>query len=220
MNRRRILIFDSGRGGRLFIDPINQNIPNVDIKYISDPEYFPYGQHSHEIIENRVISIINKNTSLFNPDLIVIACNTASLIARKSLRSKFDIPIVCVEPAIKEACKLSQTGKIGLLATPLTAFHFDTDELIKQHAQGKIIIKYADNRLAQVAENKSEFSKELINDLKEKLSDVDTIIMGCTHYHFIQNELIKIFPNVIYYTDPIKGVLNQIKRLIDNVEAA
>jgi glutamate racemase len=215
---KNILVFDSGNGGRSLLPFLTKRLNEVEIHYVSDPDFFPYGNKTYQEIEDRVCKIILRENDIYKPDMIVIACNTASLCARVKLRSLLNIPIICFEPAIKPAAQLTQNGVIGLLATPATINHPSTNAMIKRYAVNIEVIKFGDNRLAELSEVKYQnsnieilFPSNLIASLKTELAQADTIILGCTHYHLLENELSALLPNTKYFVSPITGVVNHIQ---------
>ena len=176
-----VLVFDSGIGGLSIYNEIHNKIPHLHYIYAFDNEMFPYGDKSSELLIKRVSQIIDTIIKTYSIDLVVIACNTASTICLPSLRSKFSFPIVGVVPAIKPASKITKNKCIGLLATKAT--------IQRAHI--------AENKLQGIAVDMQQLETLLQPWLK--LSVVpDTIVLGCTHYPFIQDELKMLFPHTTF----------------------
>lgn len=196
-----ILVFDSGIGGISVYNEIRLKIPNANYIYLFDNEAFPYGDKSNDFLIDRVQAVINKAILQFSIDIIVIACNTASTICLPHLRSLLNIPIVGVVPAIKPAINLTKNKCIGLLATKATIQREYTHQLIRDFATGYQIELLGLSELALMAEQKIQgitINSNVLRQLMKPWLDLevipDTIVLGCTHYPFIQPELASIFP--------------------------
>ncbi|MCX8642877.1 MULTISPECIES: glutamate racemase [unclassified Gilliamella] len=200
-----ILIFDSGIGGLSVYNEIYKKMPNLHYIYAFDNEMFPYGDKSEQFLIDRVINVIDNISKLYTIDLAVIACNTASTICLPSLRAKFSFPIVGVVPAIKPASQMTKNKCIGLLATKATVQRAYTNNLIKQFAPDCKVELLGLSELAQIAENKLQGMAVNMPQLKQLLQPwlslsvcPDTIVLGCTHYPFIKEELQVIFPHATF----------------------
>ena len=150
----RIVIFDSGVGGLSIYQEVVKKCPNHDYVFVSDNLAFPYGTKPEAELIERVVSVVKVVEEQYKPDLLVVACNTASTIALPSLRSRFNFPIVGVVPAIKPAAKLTKSKVIGLLATPGTIARSYTQSLIDDFAQDCTVVKVGSSKLVGMAEQK------------------------------------------------------------------
>ncbi|MCO6524390.1 MAG: glutamate racemase [Candidatus Schmidhempelia sp.] len=202
-----ILILDSGIGGLSIYKEIYQLLPNLHYIYAFDNAGFPYGDKPDNIVEQRVKGLIEKIAQQYPIDIVVIACNTASTICLPVLREYFQFPIVGVVPAIKPAVELSQNKHIGLLATKATINRSYTRDLIEQFASDCRVELLGISELAIMAENKLHGKPVDISRLTQLMApwltlslsnSLDTIVLGCTHYPFIKNELKLLFPNVTF----------------------
>lgn len=200
-----VLVFDSGIGGLSVYNEIYKQMPNLHYIYAFDNEMFPYGDKSSEFLIDRVNSIIEHISKNYLIDIAVIACNTASTICLPSLRSKFSFPIVGVVPAIKPACQITKNKCIGLLATKATIERAYTTNLIQEFATDCTVKLLGLSELAIIAENKLQGISVDINQLQTLLVPwlsgsviPDTIVLGCTHYPFIKEELKILFPNTTF----------------------
>lgn len=193
------LVIDSGVGALSIIEEIRTSLPHISLSYASDNGFFPYGEKDADELIARVLKLVTALTEKIHPDIIVIACNTASTIALPEVRKHFDIPVVGVVPAIKPAALESQTKIIGLVATPGTVNRSYTDQLIAEYAENCTIIKVGSTRLVELAEDKLRGKKIAISDVSTALSplfahkdfmSVDTIVLACTHFPLIKEELV------------------------------
>lgn len=200
-----VLVFDSGIGGLSIYNEIYNKIPYLRYIYAFDNEMFPYGDKSSEFLIKRVSHIIDTIIESYSIDLAVIACNTASTICLPSLRSKFSFPIVGVVPAIKPASIITKNKCIGLLATKATIQRAYTSNLIKEFAPDCNVKLLGLSELAYIAENKLQGIAVDMQQLEMLMQPwlnlpviPDTIVLGCTHYPFIKDELKLLFPNTTF----------------------
>lgn len=198
-----IAVIDSGIGGFSVVEHIQKYLPSLNITYLMDNAYLPYGEKSAMQIEDRLTYLISKHHSIRPFDAIVIACNTASTQVLDQLRAKFPVPFIGVVPAIKPAALLSHKQSILLLATPATISGKYVDSLIEQNAPDCQVHKVASTELVHLAEMSIESAISL-SDLDNALAgvhalieDVDVIVLGCTHFPLVTNQIQRCFPNVI-----------------------
>ncbi len=149
----KILFFDSGMGGLSVFTEVRKLNPDCAYYYLFDHEVFPYGEKSEAFLVARVTTLLNKVSACLAPDLIVIACNTASTVVLDQIRPSFPIPIVGVVPAIKPAGELSRKRKIALLATPGTVQRAYTQRLIANFAADCEVLRIGTVALVHLAEN-------------------------------------------------------------------
>jgi glutamate racemase len=198
-NNQPIGIFDSGVGGLSIAKSIQQFLPHENIVYIADSAYAPYGEKPEEIIRERV-DYIADNLLKHHVKAIVIACNTATVNAIQHLRSRLDVPIIGVEPAIKPAALITNTKKIAVLVTQATARNDRLSELIDLHAQGvEVLIQPCPGLVELIEQGKinSEQCDILLKRYIEPLivAGIDTLILGCTHYPFLIDKITAIINN-------------------------
>src|ERR1700756_4668062 len=134
--RPTILVFDSGLGGLTVLREIVAARPDAHYVYVADDAFFPYGHHSKEQIVARVVPLIGELISAHAPDLVVIACNTASTLVMSHLRAAYKTPFVGTVPAIKPACASSRTKRVSVLGTKGTVQREYTRGLIRDFAEG------------------------------------------------------------------------------------
>ncbi|MDH2924793.1 glutamate racemase [Nicoletella semolina] len=219
-----ILLYDSGMGGLTVYSSIRQLLPDAHYLYCFDNAYFPYSEKSEGVLVERAVQIVQKIAKNYPIDLVVVACNTASTVVLNALRGEFDFPIVGTVPAIKPASVLSQTRVIGLLATKGTIARPYVDQLIEQYASDCQIEKIGTTELVELVEEK--ILKDRVD--KEQLAKIvapwqansmmDTVILGCTHFPLVKNELQLLLPQVKYFIDSGNGIANRVFHLLSGRE--
>ena len=147
-----ILIFDSGLGGMSVYTEIEKVCPHATISYLADDAIFPYGALSEDALVARVMHLMGEYIPKLKPDIVVIACNTASTLVLPPLRARFSIPFIGTVPAIKPAAERSKSGMFSVLATPGTVARDYTKELIRLHAKACDVTLVGAKNLARIAE--------------------------------------------------------------------
>lgn len=200
-----ILFFDSGVGGLTVLGPTLRLLPNAPIVYAADSAGFPYGKRSEAEIASRVPALLGRLVERFHPRLAVIACNTASTIALEHVRSALDLPVVGTVPAIKPAAEISNSRVIGVLGTEATVRQPYVDDLAARFAADCTIIRHGSPDLVELAEMKlvgKTIKVEEVRAAAQPMFDaplggkVDTIVLACTHFPLLQDELDAAFPGV------------------------
>ncbi len=212
-------VYDSGVGGITVWREIVKLLPNENIIYFADNINCPYGEKKEdEIIEfsQKVVDFLLKKKC----KLIVVACNTATAAAISYLRNKYDIKFVGMEPAVKPAAINSITGKIGVLATEGTIRGNLFNETSQKYAQNKDVFIQIGYGLVDIVENdkiNTPESKQLLRKYIEPMIEngVDQIVLGCTHYPFLINEIKKITGSKSQIIDPSEAVAKQTKKLLE-----
>lgn len=187
-------VFDSGLGGLTVLQELRRQLPGVPLHYIADTAHAPYGQRSPAFIQARSLALA-EHLQTSGAELIVVACNTATAHAIQALRERWPaLPFVGTEPGIKPAVAASKTGRIGVLATPATIASARYQDLLARHAGGAEVISQACPGLVDLIETGDLGSarlQALVTELCAPLRDaqVDTVLMGCTHYPLVQAQL-------------------------------
>jgi glutamate racemase (EC 5.1.1.3) len=194
-------VFDSGVGGLSVYDEIRHLLPDLHYIYAFDNVAFPYGEKSEEFIVERVVEIVTAVQAQYPLALAVIACNTASTVSLPALRDKFTFPVVGVVPAIKPAARLTANGIVGLLATRGTVKRPYTHELISRFANECRIEMLGSADLVVLAEAKLHGKEVSLEELRHILrpwlrmkEPPDTVVLGCTHFPLLQDELLQVLP--------------------------
>lgn len=219
---RSILVIDSGVGGLSVCQAILAQQPALQIIYFADSAYFPYGLMPEQKLSERLNIIVGRMLGLHQPSLVVLACNTVSTLVLPELRTLYDIPFVGVVPAIKPAAALSQSKKIGLLATPATVNRPYTDKLISDYAKHCQVIKVGSSELVHEAENLligQPVSEQVIRAALRPFKDeqgralVDTVVLGCTHFPLLRPLLAQQLPGVTW-ADSGEAIANRVSHLL------
>jgi glutamate racemase len=202
-----ILFFDSGVGGLSVLAPTRALLPNAPIVYAADSAGFPYGKRTEAEIATRVPALLGRLVERFHPRLVVIACNTASTIALDHARAALDVPVVGTVPAIKPAAEMSKTRVIGVLGTEATVRQPYVDDLAAKFAADCTIIRHGSPELVELAEAKlagDDVSVAEVRAAAQPMFDapdgsrIDTVVLACTHFPLLEQELTAAFPSVAY----------------------
>lgn len=221
--RPTILVFDSGVGGLSVYREVKKLIPNAHYIYVFDNEAFPYGEKSEQFIIDRVYQIVNAVAQKHPLTITIIACNTASTVSLPNLRAHFSFPVVGVVPAIKPATKLTRNGVVGLLATKGTVNREYTKELIERFATDCNVVSLGSAELVQLAERKLHGETLSLDEVAQavrpwlRMSEPpDTVILGCTHFPLLIEELEKVLPNGTRFIDSGSAIARRTVWLINN----
>ncbi len=215
MPRTKIGVFDSGVGAVPVIEAIRKQLPDLEIVYKDDKLHVPYGNRSIEQIHSFVRPIFQQ---FIDEDckVIVVACNTVTTNLISQLREEFAVPMVGMEPAVKPAAELTKTGVIAVCATPRTLSSSRYSWLKDQYAKGVKVLEPDCNEWAMMIENNSVDREKVANTINEVCeTDADVIVLGCTHYHWIE-ELIKTCADGrAKVIQPEEPVIKQLKRVLE-----
>ncbi|GAB1472520.1 glutamate racemase [Chloroflexota bacterium] len=218
--RNPIGIFDSGVGGLSVLREIRALMPNEDVIYFGDQGHVPYGPRAMEQIQS-FSEGITRFLLAQHAKIIVVACNTASAAALTYLRQTFpDVQFVGMEPAVKPAAEKTQTGKVGVLATPATFQGALYASVVGRFANGVELFKNTCNGLVQQVEQGNLDGAETRRILEDALhpmleKDIDTVVLGCTHYPFVIPMIEEIVGEKVRVIDPAPAVAKQVKRLLE-----
>lgn len=215
------LVFDSGVGGLSVYQELRKLRPDLHYIYAFDHEGFPYGEKEDEFIIARVTTIVAEIQKRHSLDVIIIACNTASTLTLPKLRERFKVAIVGVVPAIKPAAKLTCNGIVGLLATKATVQRTYTQELIAQFASTCEIKMLGSSELVLLAEDKlygqpvdkQQLEAILYPWLSMSVSP-DTVVLGCTHFPLLREELIAVLPEGTRLVDSGAAIARRVAWLV------
>ncbi len=219
----RILIFDSGVGGLSIFAEIRRQLPQTELIFVSDTAGFPYGTRPEQNLIERVDHVVNRLLKNFQPDIMVVACNSASTVVLPILRAKYDTPLVGVVPAIKPASALTKTGVIGLLATPATISRKYTHQLIADFAPNCQVIPVGSSELVHIAEAKMrgkaidhERIREIVSPFFLETQDppLDTLVLGCTHFPLLSEELMQAMPHPVQFLDSGDAIARRVGSLL------
>jgi glutamate racemase len=221
-----ILVFDSGLGGLTVLREIVKARPDAHFVYVADDAFFPYGHHSEEGIIARVVPLIGELIAAHHPDLIVIACNTASTLVMSHLRERYQVPFVGTVPAIKPACAASKTKRVSVLGTRGTVKREYTKTLIRDFAEGCEVTLVGSADLASLAETalsggevsddsiSAELAPCFVGAGQDASMRTDTIVLACTHYPLLMDRLMRLAPWPVDWIDPAPAIARRVANLL------
>ena len=213
-------VFDSGVGGLSVLRAIRTQMPEESVIYFGDQGHIPYGPRPMEQIRD-FCEAITEFLLEKNAKIIVVACNTASAAALKYLREKFpDVQFVGMEPAVKPAAEQTSTGKVGVLATPATFQGALYASVVERFANGVELFQNTCTGLVQEIERGNLDGVETRKILDDALlpmieKNIDTVVLGCTHYPFVIPLVQEIAGEKVRVIDPAPAVAKQVKRLLE-----
>lgn len=219
---RPLLFFDSGIGGLSVLAPSRALLPGAPIVYVADSAGYPYGTRSEAEIAARVPALLGRLAERYRPRLIVIACNTASTIALAGVRAALDLPVVGTVPAIKPAAALSETRAIGVLGTEATVRQAYVDDLAARFAGDCTVVRHGSAALVALAEAKlrgehvdpAAVRVELMALLDQPGGErVDTVVLACTHFPLLADELAAAAPRPLRFVDGGAGIARRVAHL-------
>lgn len=207
-------VFDSGVGGLTVLSELRRLLPDVPMRYVADTAHAPYGQREPDYIVQRSL-VVGGHLIDQGARVLVVACNTATAHAIAALRQRWpDLPIVGTEPGIKPAVAASRNGRIGVMATPSTIASARFADLISRHAGGARIISQPCPGLVALIESgelDTPAMRDLLRALCEPLieAEVDTVLMGCTHYPLVQRQLQRVLGDQVLLLNIESAVAQQ-----------
>jgi glutamate racemase len=223
MRSPAILIFDSGVGGLTVFREIARARPDARLVYAADDALFPYGKVAEDRLIERVVALTGELIATHSPDLVVIACNTASVQVLPALRARFHLPFVGTVPAIKPACAASQTKRVSVLGTEATVAREYTHALIRNFGQGCDLTLVGSARLATLAEAALSGSAVDDDDIRAEIAPcfvedgserTDTIVLACTHYPLLLDRFERLAPWPVRWIDPAPAIARRVVELV------
>lgn len=219
----QIVMLDSGVGGLSVLDDVRALLPAVDITYVADNAGFPYGTKTEMEVATRVCALAGRLIERLRPDLLVIACNTASTIALAHARAVLDVPVVGTVPAIKPAAEASRTRVIGVLGTQATVRQPYVDRLSADHAGDCLVLRHGSARLVELAEahlrgeavTAADVAPELAGLSNQPGGDrIDQIVLACTHFPLLEAQLRAAAAPGIGFVDGGPGIARRVAYLL------
>jgi len=223
-----VLVFDSGLGGLSVFAELRTALAGARFIYAADDAVFPYGRLAEDVLIARVVAIMDHLIPLHRPDLVVIACHTASTLVLPALRARFPIPFVGTVPAIKPAVALTKTGRVAILATPGTVKRDYTRALIASYANGIEVELVGATGLAALAEG--SLKGEAVGDaafldqiapcfVERDGKRTDVVVLACTHYPLVLEALKRVAPWPVTWLDPSPAIARRAADLIGPIAA-
>jgi glutamate racemase len=219
-----ILVFDSGLGGLTVLEQVRRARPDAAYVYAADDAAFPYGRLSEPVLVERVLGVMERLLGLHAPDLVVVACNTASTLVLPALRQRFATPFVGVVPPIKPAAEATRSGVVSLLATPGTVARAYTHELVETYASACAVTLVGAPNLAGFAE--AELAGQPVDDaaLAREIAPcfvtledgrrTDVVCLACTHYPLLLARFRALAPWPVTWIDPAPAIARRVTQLI------
>ncbi len=218
-----LLAFDSGIGGYGIVGCLRARLARARITMLADNAFYPYGEIGDAALIGRIELLLGRAIERLRPDLVVIACNTASTVALASLRARFDLPFVGCVPPIKWAATISRTRHIGLLATAATVRRPYLQDLAQRFAADCRLIAHGARGLADLAEaafrgippDRASIRRELDGLFGQPGGErIDTVCIGCTHYSFLIEALRAESPSGVLWLDPAAAVARRTESVL------
>ena len=218
-DERPIGVFDSGVGGLSVLRAIRDDLRGEDFLYVADSGYAPYGDKPPQFIEQRAITIVE----LFQREgvkAVVVACNTATGVAVETLRTRFALPIVAMEPAVKPAAAATRSGVVGVLATTQTLESSKFLKLVAAHSGGARLLVQPCPGLVDVVEEgdlTGTRARALVEQYVRPLVEqgADTLVLGCTHYPFLRPIIQELAGSTVSLVDPAVAVARELRRRLE-----
>jgi glutamate racemase len=235
-NAPRVALLDSGVGGLTILEGVQAALPSAHLFYCADTANFPYGTKTEPEIARIVVDAAARLAQRTKPDVVVIACNTATTSAIARVRETLGLPIVGVVPAVKPAAAASRTGVVGLLATTATVTGPYTDELIRTHAAERRVVRVGTAKLVQWAEAKLRGRDVPLDELRAEIAPlwegetarpdaaeapagrVDVVVLGCTHFPLLLPELRALAPWPVTWMDSATAVAARVASVVAEVK--
>lgn len=212
-NSAPIAFIDSGVGGLPYLQWVKRHLPLENFVYMADRKNFPYGEKSRKELVPLVLNAVEELQKKNKPKMLVIACNTASVTSLDAVRKVVNFPVIGVVPAIKPAAQSSVNKRIGVMATRRTIAGSYLQDLIDDFAAGCYVEKIAASGIVSFVENDfflSDHSQKMaiIEEAVEQFSDeaVDRVVLGCTHFLFLEDILKKRLGPQVEVIDSREGV--------------
>lgn len=220
---KRALIFDSGIGGLSVAAHIGARLPDLSRIYCADDVFRPYGNKSESALNARLPGLLRTLELTCDPDVIVIACNTASTTALPGIRAAVSAPVVGVVPAIKPAAQITKTKTIAVLGTPGTVRRDYVDGLIADFASDCDVVLTGSTALVEMAERKLAGEPVNLAALKSELApmfagqrgaNIDAVVLACTHFPLLEPELKQIARQTVHWIDSGAAIARRVESLL------
>lgn len=218
-----ILVFDSGLGGLTVFAQARRARPDARFVYAADDAGFPYGRLGEAELVGRVLAVMERLIERHEPDLVVIACNTASTLVLPPLRQRFSLPFVGTVPAIKPAAERSASKRFSVLATPGTVARDYTRGLVETYAHGCRVTLVGSRRLAGLAEAELHGAPASDADILAEIAPcfvadaegrTDVVVLACTHYPLLLPRLERLAPWPVTWIDPAPAIARRMAQLV------
>ena len=217
----RIGFFDSGIGGLTVLHQALRFLPHEDYLFYADTLHVPYGEKTKEEVREYILDAVDFIAAQ-KVKALVIACNTATSIVIEELRTRYDFPVIGIEPAVKPAIErwAGKQKKVLVLATNLTLKEKKYNDLVQRIGQGESVDSLPLPGLVQFAENFVFDEEKIVPYLEKELSLFDlkqygTVVLGCTHFPYFENSLRRVFPKDVDFISGSIGTAKHLKQILE-----
>lgn len=216
----KIGVFDSGLGGLSVAEAIKKTLPQHDVIFMNDRHHMPYGDKPLGQIRDFVLPILQKLVEQ-GCDCIVIACNTVTTNFITELREQITVQLIGIEPMIKPAAEQTKTGTIAVCATPRTLQSPRYDWLKQTYAANKTVLEPDCNQWAYMIEHNKVNDQKIAEQIDQLCTaGADVIVLGCTHYHWIQEKIQAMAKDRAVVIQPEQAVIDQVQRVLQAATSA
>lgn len=214
----KIGVFDSGIGGLSVARAIESALPTDTIIYVNDREHVPYGDKSPEELLQLILPILQKLVD-DGCQVLVIACNTATTLLGDTLRARLPVPIVGIEPMVKPAAERTKTGVIAVCATPGTLGSQRYARLKETYAKNITVLEPDCQEWAYMIENNQINHQRIAAQIAKVCAQgADVIVLGCTHYHWIEEVIASMAAGRAQILQPEQAIVAQLKRVMAAIQ--
>lgn len=215
-NSAPVGVFDSGIGGLSILREIRRRLPAEHLVYVADSAHAPYGDKPSAFVRERAEAIVDF-LERSGAKAIVVACNTATGVAVEDLRARCALPIVAMEPAVKPAAARTRSGTVGVLATTRTLSSRKFADLVRLHGgRARVLAQPCPGLVEQVeaGDFASAATRQLVIGFVRPLIEqgADTLVLGCTHYSFLNQIIADIAGPAVEVIDPAPAVVTELTR--------
>lgn len=212
----RVGVFDSGMGGKSVANAIEKALPDVAVSFVSDVKNVPYGSKTPNQLYDIVVPILQDLAT--KSDVIVVACNTVTTTLIGRLRQVIAVPLVAIEPMVKPAAEQTKTGVIAVCATPTTLSSSRYQELKDLYAKGITVVEPDCSDWTRMIESDAVDNAQITERIKTACqAGADVIVLGCTHYHWIEDLIRQAAGPAITVIQPEPAVITQLKKVISTL---
>lgn len=223
MDARPIGVFDSGIGGLSVVRSLQHIAPAEELLYFADTAYFPYGPRPAAEVRKRAFAI-TAQLARRDVKMVVVACNTASAAALADLREAFPLPFVGIVPGVKPATASSRTGRVTILATPGTLDGELYGRVVDKFGASLTVSSVPGEGLAEIVETGLVGTAEARQHIAALLTPEveagsDTVVLGCTHYHFLADDIRAVCPGV-HIVDTSDAIARRVAQVLAESDAS
>ena len=218
--KKPVGVFDSGVGGLSVLQALRHELPHEDFLYVGDSDHAPYGDRAAAFVVERAVTITGFLVGQ-GAKAVVVACNTATAIAAASLRARFAIPIIAIEPAVKPAASRTRSRVVGVLATTGTLSSANMAKLLAGYGDDvEFVIQPCTGLADQVEKGElaSDRTRALVEQYVRPIIDkgADVVVLGCTHYPFLREIIQQAAGPAVDVIDPAIAVARELRRRLDD----